>query len=156
VIVGYDGSASAACAIDEAARLFPGADAVIATVWRTMEPPSPAALLAMPESVVAGGVENLDAATAQAAGVTAEEGALRGHDAGLVVTPVAVRAERAVWTALARLADEREASAVVVGSRGRSGLCSALLGSVSQALVHHCRRPVVVVHPPDEPVAERT
>ena len=38
---------------------------------------------------------------------------------------------------------------MVVGSRGISRLRSALLGSVSNAVVHQCRRPVLVIHDSD-------
>jgi nucleotide-binding universal stress UspA family protein len=44
-------------------------------------------------------------------------------------------------------AEAREADLLVVGSRGRSGIASVLLGSVSRHVVDHARCPVVVVKP---------
>jgi nucleotide-binding universal stress UspA family protein len=41
--------------------------------------------------------------------------------------------------------ESRSADLVVVGSRGRSGIRAALLGSVSEHVVHHAACPVVVV-----------
>lgn len=49
--------------------------------------------------------------------------------------------------ALLRLAET--ARLVVVGSRGRGGFAGMLLGSTSQALVHHCPCPVAVVRNPE-------
>ena len=47
----------------------------------------------------------------------------------------------------ALLAVARSAQMLVVGSRGRGGVPEMLLGSVSQAMLHHAPCPVSVVHP---------
>lgn len=47
----------------------------------------------------------------------------------------------------ALLAAAQDAQLLVVGSRGREGIKGMLLGSVSQALLHHAPCPVMVVRP---------
>lgn len=47
--------------------------------------------------------------------------------------------------AIVDAADREDARAIVVGSRGLSGVKSALLGSVANGVVHHSTRPVVVI-----------
>jgi nucleotide-binding universal stress UspA family protein len=42
-------------------------------------------------------------------------------------------------------ADNHDVDLTVIGSRGRGAVASALMGSVSQAVVHESRRPVLVV-----------
>jgi nucleotide-binding universal stress UspA family protein len=46
------------------------------------------------------------------------------------------------------LEDSDGADLLVVGSRGHGGFTEALLGSVSQACVHHARCPVVIIREP--------
>ena len=50
--------------------------------------------------------------------------------------------------AIVALADELDSTVIVVGSRGIRGLKSMLAGSVSDYLVHHARRPALVIPSP--------
>ena len=109
-----------------------------------------AARAALPEPVLENAVRALDTAAEREASETAEQGAEYARSAGMVASATAVRADPSVAASIVQAAHEQQALAVVVGSRGRSGLRSALLGSVSNAVVHHCRRPVIVVHPDAE------
>jgi nucleotide-binding universal stress UspA family protein len=54
-----------------------------------------------------------------------------------------------IWETIIAVADEVDADLVVTGSRGLGRLRSLLLGSVSDGLLHHCRRPTLVVPSPE-------
>jgi nucleotide-binding universal stress UspA family protein len=147
VLIAYDGSDDARHAIEEAARLFPGAMTRVISVWQDIRS-LPAYGWMAPATYDIGPLldDARDAAAAKAA-----EGAALARERGLEATAEGVQAGGPVWAAIDATAEREEASAIVVGSRGFGGVRSALLGSVSAGLAHHAHRPVVVVRPADQP-----
>jgi len=144
VLFGYDGSEHARAAIDRAGHLLRPGPAVVVTVWSTLEGAAPSAMLALPGGVVAEAVSDIDAATREAAEAMAAEGAALAVAAGFEARPHVVRRSGAVFAALIACADELDAAAIVLGSRGRSALAATLLGSVSTGVLHHTARPVLI------------
>jgi nucleotide-binding universal stress UspA family protein/MFS family permease len=139
VVFGYDGSDLAKAAIAEAGRQLPaGRDALVLTAWRTFHV----------EFVPAPGTQ-FDAACAdevkQAAAQTAAAGAALAEAAGFRARCLAVEGTP-TWKAISGVADEHDASLIVLGSRGRAGLGGHLVGSVAGAVAAHSRRPVLIVH----------
>lgn len=151
ILIGYDGSAHADHAIDKAARMFPGADAIVITAWTSVRAVAGAGRAALPEAVIEKATTELDSAAKAAAEGTAQAGADRARAAGLNARPEAIRADAGVAQAILRASEEPDVMSVVVGSRGLSGFRSALLGSISNAVVQHSAKPVVVVHDPADP-----
>jgi nucleotide-binding universal stress UspA family protein len=146
----YDGSQEAADAIDYAARLVPGARAVVVTVWK----PIIEELLAGPPEAppISDPAEANERQRKNAAGL-ARDGARRASAAGLEAEPLVLKTTGPFWEAIEKAADERGASLVVCGT-SRSGVKSALPGNLASALVHHSSRPVLVV-PSAKAAAER-
>jgi nucleotide-binding universal stress UspA family protein len=139
VVFTYDGSDLAKLAIDEAGRqLAPGRVALVLTVWHPFDV----------GFVPAGGVR-FDAAQISdveaAAERTAAEGASLAQAAGFNATSAALEASP-TWKGIVKVADEHDASLIVLGSHGRSGLASVLIGSVAEAVATHSRRSVLIVH----------
>ena len=75
---------------------------------------------------------------------------LRSWCAGLDETPIEHRLEEgAPVDVLRRVADEIDASMIVIGRRGAGGRPDLLLGSTAHQLVERSDRPVLVVPPSD-------
>jgi nucleotide-binding universal stress UspA family protein len=146
VIVAIDGSEMALHAAQEGLAVLQPGHVVIATV---MEPADPSLVMG---TGFAGGVmtdqeyRELEGALTEGADahLSAAADALRLTDAELLV----VSGEPG--EALLELARDRKASAIVIGSRGRSGIKRALLGSVSDYVIRNAPCPVVVTRPPDD------
>ena len=65
---------------------------------------------------------------------------------GLDATPLATPDAGGVAETLVELAHQRSAAAIVIGSRGLSGLRARLEGSASNGVVKRASCPVIVVH----------
>ena len=155
----YDGSPAAMGAVEAAAALAPGRRALVAHVWASGAPrlPLPEAV-STPEvrATIEAVVAELDTGVRLHAEEVAADGAERARAAGLdaeplvirVLVPVAGHSEVGLARALATAAEDHDAALVVVGSRGRSQLEAAVLGSVSYGVLHLSRRPTLVVDAP--------
>jgi nucleotide-binding universal stress UspA family protein len=145
ILLAYDGSESAATAIAVAGGLLADRQAVVCHAWSGL---SRAVLRADKDElpgVLRDAAEQLDAEDRAAAEQTAADGARLAGEAGFEARPLAPREERKTWRTLLEAADDVDASVVVAGAHGLSGVGRAVLGSVSTGLLHHSRRPVLVV-----------
>jgi nucleotide-binding universal stress UspA family protein len=65
---------------------------------------------------------------------------------GLEAEPVAIKATGSVWETIIQTAAHHNAAAILMGSRGLTGVRSMLLGSVSSAVVQHAVRASLVIY----------
>ena len=140
----YDGSPDSIEAIKLAGELIGGGPALVLHVWL---PPS---ALILAGKVVSGdhplapAIAEFDRTAQVEADRIASEGVEAASEAGFQATPITEPAGHGVWRAIVKIADERDARAVILGSHGRSATASVVLGSVSHGVVNPCLRPVLV------------
>jgi nucleotide-binding universal stress UspA family protein len=150
----YDGSDEAAAAIAAAARIVSERDAVVVSVWEPLavwQPFDPGALLSAGVAKLGSDKLGLDEIAKELGEETVQKGVERARAAGFDARGQSVSGKP--WRAICDLATELDARLIVLGARGLSRMQSALLGSVSGAVVVHARRPVLVIprQEPDEP-----
>jgi nucleotide-binding universal stress UspA family protein len=147
ILICYDGSADARAAVEQAAKLFPAESATVLTVWEEYVELVVRSSLGFVPSIP--DADEVDEASRKAAETRAAEGAALASGLGMAATSKA--ASHATTTALSILAeaDAMDPTAIVMGSRGLTGVKSLLLGSVSHELIQHADRTVVVVPSPE-------
>jgi nucleotide-binding universal stress UspA family protein len=145
VLLAYDGSELAACAIRVAAsQVEPGRDALVVCVWQPVDVGFTPCDATHFDAGQAGEVR-------RAAERTAAHGADLAGQAGFRAASIAIEAAP-TWKGIVTAADENAASLIVLGPHPRSGLFGYLQGSVAAAVVAHSATPVLLI--PEQPCQE--
>ena len=147
ILIAYDGSADAQAAIERAGDFLSGQRATVLTVWE----PFVDVLTRSGAGMVIGDVdyESVDRSSEEQARQRADEGAQLAQRAGLDAQPRVHGRTASVADCILEEAAEIGADAIVMGTRGLTGVKSFLLGSVSHAVLQHSERPVIVVPSPE-------
>jgi nucleotide-binding universal stress UspA family protein len=155
ILIAYDGSEAARAAVRAAGALFAPTRALVLTVWE----PSLTQAMLVPDPTGIGGTmtpydpalaRDVERASAEHAQNVAREGVRLAHDGGLQAEAITAEDSIAPADAIVAAAEEHDARAIVIGSRGLRGLRSKLLGSTSSHVLRHALRPVLVVRHPED------
>jgi nucleotide-binding universal stress UspA family protein len=131
IVVGYDGTEGAKAALEKAVELGKRLGEGLTVVFGFDANPVGGEALDYWDAVRQHGQEVLESALKEAG------------SAGVEVESLV--AEKAPSAALAEIADERDASMIVVGSHGERPIQAVILGSTPHRLLHLSSRPVLVV-----------
>jgi nucleotide-binding universal stress UspA family protein len=149
ILIAYDGSPDARAALERAADLFPNQPVTVLSVWQPF-------LDVMTRTSIGFGMapsvpdpDEVDAASQKAAEETAAEGVELASQHGLSATPRSSSYASSTGRAILTEAEKSGADAIVMGSRGLTKVKSLLLGSVSNEVLQHADRAVVVVPSPE-------
>jgi nucleotide-binding universal stress UspA family protein len=153
VVVAFDGSAESQAAVRAAGTLFHDRLVVVVSVW---EPALAMAALSSPDSSglaypppTPEQIEAVDRAQHEHAASAAGAGARLVQEVGGTAEALPVAESLNVAETVSAIADDRDAAALVVGSRGLGAVKGTLMGSTSRRLLHDVRRPVLVVRAPE-------
>lgn len=145
IVLAYDGSESAKHAIATAHDLLGDTPATVVHVW---DPPAnflPVDPFGGLQTWSPSQVTELEAMILERANTTLSQGVELARTTGFAAQGRLERTAGAPWRAILEAADELDAKLIVVGARGLSAVESLVLGAVSNSVVHHAKRPVLVV-----------
>jgi nucleotide-binding universal stress UspA family protein len=151
LLIAFDGSDRAAEAVLAAARLFPGAEAIVLSVandpWDL--DPVPVTTLTLAGRAIPPARRS---GTSTARGI-AQRGCDLAQDAGLDAEPVSLPGGRAA-VQICRAARRHDVDAIACGTHGHSSPRRGVAGSTAIAVMHQAGQPVLVV-PLDAPAGDR-
>jgi nucleotide-binding universal stress UspA family protein len=149
ILVAFDGSDAARRAVAEAARLLRPRQMLVVTVW---EPGLAFAATAgspdvtMTPMVDPSVVLDVDRELEDSAKRVSRAGAEFARSLGAEAEPLAVADAGDIARTIITVAREHDSAAIVVGTRGLSGIRARLEGSTSKGILKHAPCPVIVVH----------
>lgn len=148
IMIAYDGTENADRAIDYAGRFLAAHRAFVVTAWESGVHQSArlSALSGGMQPVLHSVVDqDIDDALHEDARTRNARGVERAIAAGLRAEGRLAEVDSTVWGALVDAADTLDVDILVTGTRGSSGLRALLHSSVSEHVLKHCHRPVLVV-----------
>ena len=149
ILICYDGSDDSRAAVASAAALFGEQPATVLTVWEPFVEVIARTIAGFGTVPAFPDAERLDEASRQLADRRASEGSELARKGGLRAQARTCAQATTTGRAILAVADEVGADAIVMGSRGLTGVKSLLLGSVSHEVIQHADRTVVVVPSPE-------
>jgi nucleotide-binding universal stress UspA family protein len=142
VLFCFDGSDGSLHALSEGGGVLRRGAAVVLTVWETaateLTESGAIAYAYLPDE------SEFDSEVEAEAHAAAGRGAILAGAQGWDARPRAENAAVSVWRTIVDVAAEIDASVIVCGSRGMSAIKRGILGSVSEALLHHSGRPMLI------------
>jgi nucleotide-binding universal stress UspA family protein len=148
ILIAYDGSQDAKTAIQHAGQLMPATAVTVLTIWEpftTMLARTPEVLKSL---AAVRDADDIDRQEANPAEESAKQGVELARAARLDATSLTTPLRGSIAETIIAQADRLDVDAIVVGSRGLTGM-ALLLGSVSLAVVQRADRTVVIVRSAD-------
>lgn len=145
MLIAYDGSVEAKRALEYAGRFLSTPRAYILTAWEPLQHQANRGVGAS----MAGAADNPedgDPAHAEAL-QTCKEGVQIARENGFEAEPFLVESATTIWSAIVDAAEELHADVIVSGTRGLTGFKSLFQASVSDNVLRHSGKPVLIVPP---------
>lgn len=149
ILICYDGSVDSRAAIEHAGKLLSGQAATVLTIWEPFVEVMTRTSYGLGLTAGMVNIDEIDAANKQSAEASAQEGTELARKVGLNAQPRTCSQVSTVANAILAEAEAIDATAILMGSRGLTGVKSLLLGSVSHNVTQHADRTVIVVPSPD-------